>query len=50
MGAAKSPEQLDTRVRTARDSMGAGVSTDKKPLTEVKLKSEVGVLFDDKAK
>ena len=26
------------------------MSTDKKPLTEVKLKSEVGVLFDDKAK
>ena len=30
--------------------MGAGASTDKKPLTEVRLKSEVGVLFDDKAK
>uniref|UniRef100_A0A7S4A2P2 RelA/SpoT domain-containing protein n=1 Tax=Pelagomonas calceolata TaxID=35677 RepID=A0A7S4A2P2_9STRA len=30
--------------------MGSNVSTDKKPLTEVKLKSEVGVLFDDKAK
>uniref|UniRef100_A0A7S4A2N2 Uncharacterized protein n=1 Tax=Pelagomonas calceolata TaxID=35677 RepID=A0A7S4A2N2_9STRA len=30
--------------------MGSGASTDKKPLTEVRLKSEVGVLFDDKAK
>ena len=31
-------------------TMGSGASTDKKPLTEVRLKSEVGVLFDDKAK
>ena len=30
--------------------MGSGASTDRKPLTEVRLKSEVGVLFDDKAK
>ena len=30
--------------------MGSGASTDKKPLTVVRLKSEVGVLFDDKAK
>ena len=30
--------------------MGSKVSTDKKPLSEVKLKSEVGVLFDDNAK
>jgi hypothetical protein len=30
--------------------MGSGASIDKKPLTEVRLKSEVGVLFDDKAK
>ena len=30
--------------------MGSGASTDKKPLTEVRLKSEIGVLFDDKAK
>ena len=30
--------------------MGSNVSIDKKPLTEVRLKSEVGVLFDDKAK
>jgi len=30
--------------------MGSGASTDKKPLSEVRLKSEVGVLFDDKAK
>ena len=37
-------------VREHLITMGSGASTDKKPLTEVRLKSEVGVLFDDKAK
>ena len=30
--------------------MGSGASTDKKPLTEVRLKSEIGVLYDAEKK